>query len=204
MNARSFADSIRPAVPADLPAMAQIHASTDTPGLLSDLGQAFLRDVYYAGLLRSPDGHANVIEIGGEVVGFVTWSPASESLFREIFRRQLHRTAWAIAKSTARKPRIAWDFAQSVLNVERTVGADISAEVVSLEIAPAYQGLGLGFFLLQSCVAALRAGGASHIKARILLDFPSVERLYGKLGFKRGEAFRLHGRKWVLMVLDEG
>ena len=49
----------------------------------------------------------------------------------------------------------------------------------------------------------LRAAGASRIKARILVDNVAVERLYPPLGFRRGETFRLHGRNWVLMVLDD-
>ena len=45
-----FARMIRPATRADLAAMARIHAGAGTPGLLTDLGVPFLRDVYYRGL----------------------------------------------------------------------------------------------------------------------------------------------------------
>ena len=82
-------------------------------------------------------------------------------------------------------------------------GSEIPAEAVSLEIAPAYQGFGLGFLLLQAAVEALRAGGARRIKARILVENRAVERLHPPLGFRRGTEFRLHGRNWVLMILDD-
>ena len=47
--ARHFGQAIRQATTADLASMAHIHATSGTPGLLSDLGEEFLRDVFYAG-----------------------------------------------------------------------------------------------------------------------------------------------------------
>jgi GNAT superfamily N-acetyltransferase len=184
--------------------MAHIHATSGTPGLLSDLGEAFLRDVYYAGLLASPVGQARVIEIGGNVAGFTTYSLDSRRLFSEIFHRRIPSTLLAIARASLRRPRVALDFAQTVLTVDKTgEGSDIAAEAVSLEVAPAFQGLGLGFILLQAGVNELRAAGATRIKARILAENVAVERLHPPLGFRRGATFRLHGRDWVLMVLDD-
>jgi GNAT superfamily N-acetyltransferase len=110
----------------------------------------------------------------------------------------------AVAKATLRKPRVPIDFAQTVLTVDRTgEGSDIRAEAVSLEVAPEFQGLGLGFLLLQTAVADLRAEGVTRIKARILASNRPVERLHPPLGFHRASTFRLHGRDWVLMVLDD-
>jgi ribosomal protein S18 acetylase RimI-like enzyme len=203
-SGRSLSDSIRAATPADVRAMAHIHATTGTPGLLSDLGEAFLRDVYYAGLVASPVGEAGVLEIGGAVVGFVTYSPDSGRLFGEIFRRRKASTLLALVRACLRKPRVSVDFAQSMLAVERSgAGSDIPAEVVSLEIAPEFQGLGLGFILLRRSVEELRAAGSNRIKARILENNRAVERLYLHLQFRRSTPFRLHGRNWVLMVCDD-
>jgi len=199
--ARHFGRAIRRATAADLGAMAHIHATSGTPGLLSDLGERFLREVFYAGLLASPFGNAIVIEIEGKVGGFATYSPDSGRLFSDIFRPRKAATLRALARAFPRRPRVLVDFAQTVLTVDRT-GADIPAEAVSLEVAPALQGLGLGFLLLQSSVTGLQAAGATRIKARILECNREVERLYPPLGFHRGPTFRLHGRDWVLMVLE--
>ena len=202
-GARHFGSAIRPATTADLGAMARIHAHSGTPGLLTDLGEPFLRDVFYAGLLASPLGHALVIEVGGNVAGFVTFSPDSETLFSDIFRHRLGATLRASTRASVRRPRIAIDFVETVFNVRGGgEGADIRAESVSLQVAPAFQGLGLGFLLLQSGVDALRASGVMRIKARVLAENRAVERLYPPLGFMRGSQFRLHGRDWVLWTLD--
>jgi RimJ/RimL family protein N-acetyltransferase len=56
---------------------------------------------------------------------------------------------------------------------------------------------------LQRAVTDLRAAGATRIKARILAANQAVERLHPPLGFHRAATFRLHGRDWVLMVLDD-
>jgi GNAT superfamily N-acetyltransferase len=201
--ARHFGRAIRPATTADLGAMAHIHATSGTPGLLSDLGAPFLRDVYYAGLLASPVGRALVIEIKGSVVGFVTYSPDSSRLFHDIFRPRMAATLLAVGRASIRRPRVAIDFVQTVLTVDRTgEGSDIPAEAVSLEVDPSFQGLGLGFLLLQSAVTDLQAAGVTRIKARILESNRAVERLHPPLGFRQGATFRLHGRDWVLMVLE--
>ena len=202
--AEHFGQAIRAATPADLGAMAHIHATSGTPGLLTDMGESFLRDVYYTGLLASPVGKALVIEIGGSVIGFVTYSPDSGRLFSQIFRRRIGATLVALVRSSFRKPRVLVDFVQTVVTIDKTgEGSDIPAEIVSLEIAPAQQGLGLGFFLLQSAVADLQAAGTKRIKARILVENRAVERLHPPLGFRRGAQFRLHGRDWILMVLED-
>jgi Sortase and related acyltransferases len=203
-GARHFGQALRAATPADLGAMAHIHATSGTPGLLTDMGESFLRDVYYTGLLASPVGKALVIEIGGSVIGFVTYSPDSGRLFSQIFRRRIGATLVALVRSSFRKPRVLVDFVQTVVTIDKTgEGSDIPAEIVSLEIAPAQQGVGLGFFLLQSAVADLQAAGTKRIKARILVENRAVERLHPPLGFRRGAQFRLHGRDWILMVLED-
>ncbi len=200
---RHFGTAIRAATRADLPAMARIHVASGTPGLLTDLGEAFLRDVFYAGLLESRFGRGSVVEVKGEVAGFVTYSPDSDALFRDIFRPRLIPTLKALVRASVRKPRVLVHFAETVLTAERAGGAStIAAESVSLEVAPAYQGLGLGFVLLQAAVGNLRAAGATAVKARILQCNQEVERLYPPLGFRQGPSFRLHGRDWILMILD--
>ncbi len=183
--------------------MAHIHATSGTPGLLSDLGEAFLRDVYYRPAGPAPgEGRSHRDRREARRVRYL--QHRFGRLFGEIFRPRFRQTLLAVARATLRKPRVAIDFAQTVLTVDRTgEGSDIRAETVSLEVAPEFQGLGLGFPLLQAGVTDLQAMGATRIKARILTSNSPVERLHPPLGFHRASTFRLHGREWVLMVLDD-
>jgi len=201
---RHFGRAIRHATRADIAAMADIHVRSGTPGLLSDLGEAFLRDVFYRGILESPIGHGFVIEINGTIAGFETFSLNSDRLFAHVFRRRLGATLLALARAAIHKPRVLRDFVETVITVRsRGEAAAIPAESISLEVAPEFQGIGLGFLLLQAGVNELRALGAGRIKARILENNTAVERLYPPLGFRRAGRFKLHGRDWVLMVLDD-
>src|SRR5436190_10987779 len=201
--ARHFAGAIRDATSADLAAMARIHARSGTPGLLTDLGESFLRDTYYAGLLASPLGRASVIEVDGNVAGFVTYSSDSGRLFGEIFRPRLGSALIALARASARRPRVLIDFFETVRSVDRPeTGSAIPAETVSLEVDPAFQGLGLGFLLFQTAVTKLQAAGSNRIKSRILSCNRAVERLHPPLGFVKASDFHLHRRSWSLWVLD--
>jgi GNAT superfamily N-acetyltransferase/acyl carrier protein len=200
----AFLHSLRPATPADLTAMARIHVHSGTPGLLTDLGEEFLR-AYYGRLVASPFGRATVLEISGEVAGFVTTSVQSTRLYRQVLGgRHAIGTAFAVAMASLRHPRIARSFLETVRSVQAVEpGGPIDAEVVSLEVDPRHQGLGLGYVLLATAVAGLREDDRDRpIKTRILADQSEIERLYMELGFKTVFEFRMHGRSWKLMALQ--
>ncbi len=200
----AMARAIRRATLDDLPAMARIHAASGTPGLLADLGEPFLRDLYYRGILSSPLGRAFVLTSDGAVVGFVTAATDSTRLFSAIFRRNLPRSVGAVARASCRHPRVARSFLETVLVVARKKeAANVPAEIVSLEVSVPYQHRGFGYALLATAVQDLRADPAARsIKARILADHREVERLYEALGFRPAATFRMQGRRWKLLLLD--
>jgi ribosomal protein S18 acetylase RimI-like enzyme len=199
--ARRIEDLIRPATRSDLEAMAAIHVGSGTPGLLTELGARFLARTYYRKLLEHPKGRAFAIDIGGSLAGFVTFSDDSEDLYSTIFRGSLPQTVAALTTSALRHPRVVRDFLETVVKVRPpSSDAEPRAEIVSLEVARPFQGLGLGFFLLEHAVEALVNFGVTGVKARILADHAAVVRLYRRLGFSEAQTFSLHGRAWILMV----
>jgi ribosomal protein S18 acetylase RimI-like enzyme len=199
----ALAHRLRPATPADLGAMARIHAHSGTPGLLADLGEGFLR-AYYRRLMASSFGRATVLEISGEVAGFVTVSPQSTRLYRQIVGgRHAVGTSLSAALASLRHPRVIRSMLETVRSVETVEpGGPIDAEVVSLEVDPRRQGLGLGYVLLDAAVAGLREDDPDRpIKTRILADQPEIERLYRELGFETLFEFRMQARSWKMMAL---
>ena len=115
-----LAHRLRPALPSDVPEMAHIHAHSGTPGLLTDLGAGFLR-AYYRRLISSRLGRATVLDISGEVAGFVTASPDSTRLFEQIFGgRHVAGTALAVALASIRHPRTARSVLETVRSVRGT------------------------------------------------------------------------------------
>jgi ribosomal protein S18 acetylase RimI-like enzyme len=187
----------------DCAAMASIHARSGTPGLLSDLGEPFLRDVYYRGLLESPWAAGVAIGVAGRIAGFVTYSRDSDRLFSDIVRRRPVAFARHVLGAGLRRPRVLGDVVESVLRVRaHALDRGVAAEVVSLEVDTAFQGLGLGFFLLEAAVGELRRDGAVPIKARALAEHTAVVRLYERLGFRVAGPFRMQGRDWVMLLSD--
>lgn len=184
--------------------MARIHVASGTPGLLTDLGAPFLRNVYYRNVLSSPLGRAFVVTFDGKVAGFVTSSTDSGRLFPAIFRRNLAALAWSIVRATPRHPRLPLSFLETARSVAGSkAGSNIPAEVVSLEVDVPYQHHGLGYGLLATAVVDLQADRPQlPIKARILADHREVERLYEALGFHTAGQFRMHGRAWKMLVLE--
>jgi len=180
--------------------MAQLHVGSGTPGLLTDLGESFLRDVYYKGLLESSLAHGLGIDVGGVLAGFVTFSEHSERLFDDIARRRPVHVVLALARASLRRPRLVLDVIESRRIVRAPgLGREIDAEVVSLEVASQFQGLGLGFFLLEAAVAAIK----DPVKARILAGHSEVGRLYERLGFRARARFRMHRRDWILLARED-
>jgi GNAT superfamily N-acetyltransferase len=203
-SGRRVEDLIRRATVADLPAMARIHVASGTPGLLTDLGEWFLRRAYYRRLLEDPRGRALAMDLDNKMVGFVTFSTDSERMYSSIFRGSILELGGAVIARSLRRPRVARDLLETVLQVGGSVPERaIKSEIVSLEIERQYQGMGFGYFLLRAAAEELRAMGATPIKARILQDFPAVERLYAQTGFVAGTPFRLHGRRWRFMLTPE-
>lgn len=199
-----IASAIRPLERRDLPAMATIHAGSGTPGLLTDLGKLFLERVYYAGLLDDPHSGGAAIEIRNELAGFVTYSRDSSRLFRSIvFRRPVAFTT-NIIRSGLRRPHLFWNVFESVAHIQGDrLASRVSAEIVSLEVSPAFQKLGLGYFLIERAITELRAEHPVPVKVRIFPEHRAVAQLYEHFGFREAGTFKLHGRKWAMLVNDE-
>ena len=57
------------------------------------------------------------------------------------------------------------------------------ADVMTIAVAPAAQGQGLGSLLIDWLVVAARRGGAKHLMLEVRADNVAAQRLYSKTGF---------------------
>jgi GNAT superfamily N-acetyltransferase len=196
-------DRIRPAGADDLASIAAIHHGSGTPGLLADLGPAFLERVYYRGILESPIAETYVIELDLAPAGVVSLTTDANRLFTQVFRRRLFLAARLAMAAAVRRPRILRDLIETVLDVRRNpLGGGITAEIISLQVAPRYQGVGLGLFMLQRATDRLLQLGAVPFKSRMLASNTAVTRLYAFLGFRMAGSYALHGRTWEMWIHD--
>lgn len=158
--------TVRPAVPADLSAIARVHARAFLGFFLTLLGEPFLRQ-YYRLTLEHAGGLLLVAEQGGEIVGF-----ASGFLRPADFYESLSRSKWRLA------PAIAW----GVLRRPSTIGRILSAsrqvrggqaakapwsgapaELASIGVDPDRGGQGIGTTLLRAFAAAANSRHADYV-----------------------------------------
>lgn len=83
-----------------------------------------------------------------------------------------------------------------------------TCELVKMYLLPGARGLGLGFALLQKCIAFARAAGYRHIYLETMPELALAIKLYEKAGFKRltapmGKSGHYGCGIWMILNLDE-
>ncbi|MGZ4600247.1 MAG: ribosomal protein S18-alanine N-acetyltransferase [Oryzihumus sp.] len=93
-------------------------------------------------------------------------------------------TWWA---ELAQRPRRSYVVAQSGDNLAGYAGLDRGgdvADVMTIAVAPAHQGTGLGRVLLDRLLADARESGAEHLMLEVRADNEAAQRLYARSGFE--------------------
>jgi ribosomal-protein-alanine N-acetyltransferase len=117
----------------------------------------------------------------------MTWQdiPALAVLEAELFTHDAwsEQIWWA---ELAGRPRRWYVVAERGGNVLGYGGIDCGgevADVMTIAVAAAAQGLGLGTVLLQSLIAQARGAGAQHLMLEVRRDNVAAQRLYSRSGF---------------------
>jgi ribosomal-protein-alanine N-acetyltransferase len=93
------------------------------------------------------------------------------------------QTWWA---ELAGRPRRSYVVGERGGVVVGYAGVDLGgevADVMTIAVAPAAQGQGLGTLLLDWLVAQARGGGAEHLMLEVRADNVAAQRLYSRAGF---------------------
>ncbi|MGL4173198.1 MAG: ribosomal protein S18-alanine N-acetyltransferase [Actinomycetota bacterium] len=75
--------------------------------------------------------------------------------------------------------------AQNIQGYSGVAVAGTQADLMTLAVAPQYQGLGVGRLLLDSVMAAARDGGAMQLFLEVRADNVAAQRLYDSAHFER-------------------
>jgi len=117
----------------------------------------------------------------------MTWQdiPALAALEPALFAddRWSEQTWWA---ELAGRPRRCYVVAEQDGAVVGYAGVDRHgevADVMTIAVAPAAQGQGMGSLLLAWLIDAARSGGAEHLMLEVRADNLAAQRLYSKTGF---------------------
>ena len=184
----STRDAIRAATIDDRRAVADLHMQGIASGFLSSLGRGFLATLYSA-LIADPHSAVIVAENDGTVVGFVAGTTDTGAFYRRFGRRH------AISAGVRVLPRIRPGLIRRVRET-RSYGLDgheaVSAELLSMAVAPAARGRGLANRLGAELLSWAGGRGIGAMKVVVGATNEPAIRVYRKLGFGHDQAIEVH------------
>lgn len=190
---------IRRAVPADIPAIANVHIQAFPGFVLTKLGPRFL-EKYYGAVLDYPHGILITAEVDGNVAGFAAGFCHPEGFARHLRSRTLSLLP-ALLSGLMRHPDILFIVAQNAFGVfsGRGVGPRHNpgeAEFASMGVLPTCQGMGIGKKLSHAFIEAARSGGALGIYLYTDAEGnDAVNAFHQSVGFQIRTTYMASGRR---------
>lgn len=175
--------------PTDLPEIIQVHLSSFPNFFLTFLGHGFLR-LLYRNIARDPEGIALVAEAEGKVVGFVAGVTRQTGFYRRLLKRQVLAFAWAAMGAALRRPTIIPRLWRALRRPGDAAESDTEACLMSIAVAPEFQGQGLGKQLVEAFCQELIARGESAVCLTTDRDQnEAANQFYQGLNFKLTRSF---------------
>ena len=153
-------ETLRLAVPEDIPILSQIHSSALPNALLSRLGLKYLATKFYPRLFSYPDSILLVAEIDGVVQSFVVFVVSGNQFEQWICSSRLAAMPF-IALGCLRHPSIIIELLSIMRGPSTQLDAQWEgvfdgAELFSITSSPSYQGRGLGSKLTRRGLEMIR------------------------------------------------
>jgi ribosomal protein S18 acetylase RimI-like enzyme len=168
--------------------VADLHMRGIADGFLSSLGRGFL-GILYTALIADPHSAVFVAENDGAVVGFVAGTTDTAAFYRHFGKR------YAISAGVRVLPRLRPGLIRRVRET-RSYGLDghetVSAELLSMAVAPAARGRGLANRLGAELLTWAGNRGIGAMKVVVGAANEPAIRVYRKLGFGDDQAIEVH------------
>jgi ribosomal protein S18 acetylase RimI-like enzyme len=181
---------VRRAVPADIAAIAGLHASRIDEGFLPTLGQPFLRRLYRR-ILRSRDTSAHVaVDDRGRIVGFAAACADVGALYRRFVVRDGVVAACVAAPHLLRSWRRALETLRYPAHSDG--GKLPDAEILAVAVAPEASGRGVGRALVDACGRDMQRLGLAAVKVVAGAHNDGARALYTGCGFDEVTRVQVH------------
>jgi len=180
--------NIEPALPADAPAIAGLHASHINEGFLSTLGPGFLTLLYRA-MAKLPEAILLVARADGRPAGFVAGSAAPGDFYRA-FRRQHGFEATLRILARALRPRVAKGLLETLRYMRRE--GTSGPELLAIAVTPSTRRSGLGSGLAANLEERLKAQGAVTLGVVVGSGNAAARAFYESLGFAVDRELKVH------------
>lgn len=180
--------NVRPADPADVTRLAELHEARIDEGFLATLGPAFLQRLYRR-IVASRDAFACVAEDDrAHVVGFAAAAVDTSRLYREFALRD------GVAAGARVAPRLARSWRRVVETLRYpAAGGDLPrAEILAVAVDAAAVGGGVGGLVVTAALAELERRGVRAARVVAGGDNTAALRLYARCGFTVREQIAVH------------
>ena len=184
--------SLRPALPTEASAIAQLHIESITTGFLASLGLRPL-SALYEGLIADPRSLVLVsVDKGGSPIGFIAGSRHVGRTYRRVLARHGWRIALAALPAFIRSPsRIGKAF-----ETVRYPGSDDAslpeAELLSMAVSEGRRSTGVGETLVGGLLNEL---AAPAVRVVVGMDNAGARRFYRRVGFEPVQQLSVHGEE---------
>lgn len=166
---------------------AALHASEIAEGFLATLGPRFLARLYRR-VVRCPGSFLLVAEVDGEMAGFAAGTEDTSRLYRSFLWRDGPVAAALAAPALVRE----WRKVVETLRYP-AAGADLpAAELLSLAVAPAHRGQGVGRGLTTAVLAELQRREVEDARVVVASTNVAALRVYRAAGFRRTADVQVH------------
>jgi len=180
---------LRPMHLYDLPAIVQVHLNSFPNFFLTFLGPKFLKLLYH-NIACAPEGIVLVAEMDGKVIGFVAGVTRQTGFYRRLLQRQAWAFAWAAMGAVLRRPAIIPRLWRAFRRPGEAAESAAEACLMSIAVAPEFQGQGLGKQLVEAFCQALVARGELAVCLTTDRDNNEVtNHFYQRLNFKLARSF---------------
>ncbi len=188
--------TVRDATEADIPRVAELHATRISEGFLSSLGLPFLRRLYRR-VARTPDSFLLVDERDAMVAGFVAGVADLSALYRTFLLRD------GVIAAVAAAPRVVRAVPRVIETLKYpTTTADLpTAEILAVAVDPARSGQGIGTALVRAATAEFAQRSITAAKVVTTADNHAAIAMYEAAGYRAAAGLEMHpGRESKVLV----
>jgi len=189
--------------PEEAPQVAALHREGIPTGILSELGPAFLTELYRA-IAASPDGFVYVgLDECGSVCGFISGTTSLKRIFRAVLLRRGWRFAPHMLRAALRPSRLR-RVVEAVFYPARFPDDLPQAELLSVVVDARARGSGVAGELMRALLDEFARRGVQRIKVMVGERLERANAYYLKHGFSHVATIRTHGEPARIYVRDTG
>lgn len=191
---------IETATPASSASLARLHHAALPDDFLPSLGVDFLEQVYYPRALRSPHGTTYLAVEDTRLLGFVTIAHAADRFTGDVMRPHIMTVAARILRAGLSRPRVFIHAAGLAWSLLTTPRDPVAGEIVFIAVDGEARKRGIGTALVAEALRHLACRGVSQCRTKTLAANDGVITMYGRMGWRVRDRFRLIGRDYVTLI----